>query len=55
LVVTIIVIIIERNIEIEVLCMSFCILDLQLGAKINPAAGCTGRGEREKERERIYS
>jgi hypothetical protein len=29
-----------------------CILDLQLGAKINPGAGCAGRGEKEKERKR---
>jgi hypothetical protein len=28
-----------------------CILDLQLHVKINPAAGCTGRGDREEERE----
>jgi hypothetical protein len=26
-----------------------CILDLQLGAKINPAAGCAGRGNKEEE------
>jgi hypothetical protein len=28
-----------------------CILDLQLGVKINPATGCTGRGNKEEERE----
>jgi hypothetical protein len=28
-----------------------CILDLQLGAKINPPAGCIGRGNKEEERE----
>jgi hypothetical protein len=28
-----------------------CTLDLQLGAKINPAARCVGRGNREEERE----
>jgi hypothetical protein len=28
-----------------------CILDLQLSAKINPAAGCIGRGNKEEERE----
>jgi hypothetical protein len=26
--------------------------DLHLGAKINPLAGCTGRGEKEREEER---
>jgi hypothetical protein len=31
-----------------------CILDLQLGAKINSAAGCIGREEKERDRE-IYS
>jgi hypothetical protein len=27
-------------------------LDLQLGAKINPAAGCAGRGEIKRKREK---
>jgi hypothetical protein len=26
-------------------------MDLQLGVKINPAVGCTGRGDKEEERE----
>jgi hypothetical protein len=26
-------------------------VDLQLGVKINPAAGCIGRGEKERERD----
>jgi hypothetical protein len=27
-------------------------MDLQLGAKINPAVGCAGREEKERKRER---
>jgi hypothetical protein len=26
---------------------NYCILDLQLGAKIDPAVGCAGRGNKE--------
>jgi hypothetical protein len=43
----------NRNIERDecFIVREFCILDLQLGVKINSAAGCTGRGNREEERE----
>jgi hypothetical protein len=37
--------------DIDFVVVYSCILDLQLGAKINPAAGCAGRGNKEKERE----
>jgi hypothetical protein len=31
------------------------IVDLHLGVKINPAAGCAGRGDREEKREDLLA